>query len=97
MIQSAFNQIVMKPGQALLLKDISWQMFETLLDDLGETRAARLSYSKGMLEILTPQAEHEVSKEIIGDLVKVMLEELNLEFRALGSTTFKNEAIAQGI
>jgi Uma2 family endonuclease len=97
MIQLAFNQIVMKPGQALLLKDISWQMFETLLDDLGETRAARLSYSKGMLEIMAPLAVHEVGKEIIGDLVKIILEELDIEFWAVGSTTFKNEAMAQGI
>jgi hypothetical protein len=44
MIQLSFEQIVMKPGQALLLKDISWQMFETFLDELGETRAARLSF-----------------------------------------------------
>ncbi len=96
-MQLAFNQIVMKPGQALLLKDINWQMFETLLNDLGKTRAARLSYSKGMLEIMTPLAVHEDDKEIIGDLIKVMLEELDIEFRALGSTTFKSEAMAQGI
>jgi len=96
-MQLAFNQIVMKPGHALLLKDINWQMFETLLDDLGETRAARLSYSKGMLEIMAPLAIHEDSKKIIGNLIEIILEELNIEFRALGSTTFKNEKMAQGI
>ncbi|RKZ43728.1 MAG: Uma2 family endonuclease, partial [Gammaproteobacteria bacterium] len=76
-MQLAFNQIVMKPGHALLLKDINWQMFETLLDDLGETRAARLSYSKGMLEIMAPLAIHEDSKKIIGNLIEIILEELN--------------------
>ncbi len=72
-------------------------MLETILDELGETRAARLSYSKGMLSIMTPLPEHEDDKEIIGDLVKVLLEELDIEFRALGSTTFKNENMAQAI
>jgi len=96
-MQLAFNQIVMKPGQNLLLKDINWQMFETLLDELGDTRAARLSYSKGMLEIMAPMAVHEVGKKIIGNLVEIILEELDIEFWAVGSTTFKNEEMAQGI
>ena len=72
-------------------------MFEKLNDELGETRAARLSYSKGMLEILTPLAVHEVGKKIIGNLVEIILEELDIEFWAVGSTTFKNEAMAQSI
>jgi len=67
-MQLSFNQIVTKPGQNLLLKDINWQRFETLLDELGEKRAARLSYSKGNLEIMVPLAVHEVCKEIIGNL-----------------------------
>ena len=34
---------------------------------------------------------------MIGDFVKVLLEELDMEFRSLGSTTFKSEAMKQGI
>ncbi|MDM8567625.1 Uma2 family endonuclease [Candidatus Halobeggiatoa sp. HSG11] len=97
MIQLEFNQIVMKPGQVLLLRDINWQKFETILDDFGETRATRFSYSKGMLEIMAPLAVHETGKKIIGNMVEIILEELDIEFWALGSTTFKNEEMAQGI
>ncbi len=96
-MELTFDQIVIKPGQNLLLKNINWQMFETLLDELGETRAARLSYSKGMLEIMAPLAVHESGKEIIGNLVEIILEELDIEFWALGSTTFKNEKMDQGV
>lgn len=85
------------PGSNLLLKNVNWQMFEDLLTELGDKRAARLSYSMGMLEIMVPSLEHEDDKVIIGDLVKVILEELDLEFRALGSTTFKNQRMAQAI
>ena len=46
---------------------------------------------------MTPLPEHENDKEIIGDLVKALLEELDIEFRALGSTTFKNQAMTKGI
>jgi Uma2 family endonuclease len=96
-MQLTFNQIVIPPGRNLLLKDIDWSSLEKLLEELGETRAARISYSRGMLEVMVPLAEHEDGKEIIGDLVKIILEEMNIEFRALGSTTFKNEQMAQAI
>ena len=70
-------------------------MFETLLTELGESRASRLSYSKGTLEIMVPLMEHEVTKVLISDLVKILLEELDIEYWPLGSTTFKNQKIKE--
>lgn len=64
-MQLELNQLIVPPGHQLLLKNVSWQMFEKILEELGETRAARVSYSKGMLEIMTPLAEHEDDKVII--------------------------------
>jgi Uma2 family endonuclease len=96
-MQLELNQLIVPPGHQLLLKDVSWQMFEKILEELGETRAARVSYSTGMLEIMTPLPEHEADKVIIGDLVKALLEELNIDFWSLGSTTFKNEEMAQAV
>lgn len=92
-----FNQLVVQPGQQLLLKNVSWQMYENILEELGEKRAARINYSQGLLEIMTPSLEHEDDKEIIGDLVKALLEELDIEFRPLGSTTYKNKQMSAGV
>jgi Uma2 family endonuclease len=96
-MQLELNQLIIPPGHQLLLKNVSWQMFERILEELGETRAARVSYSKGMLEIMTPLPEHETDKVIIGDLVKALLEELDIEFLSLGSTTFKKQEMAQAV
>lgn len=96
-MQVALNQLIIPPGHQLLLKDVSWQMFENILEELGESRAARVSYSKGVLEIKTPLPEHEDDKVMIGDLVKALLEELDIEFRSLGSTTFKNQEMLQAV
>jgi Uma2 family endonuclease len=85
------------PGQRILLHDVSWQEFEAILDELGEHRAARIAYDDGNLEIMTPLPEHESGKEIISDLIKALLEELDTEFWCLGSTTFKNQLMSQGI
>ncbi len=91
------KRIQVPPGQRVLLKDVTWQELETIIEDLGEHRAARIAYDMGILEIMAPLPEHEDDKEIISDLVKALLEELDIEFRCLGSTTFKNQAMAQGI
>jgi len=91
------KRISVPPGQRVLLHDVSWQEFETILEDLGEHRAARIAYDNGTLEIMTPLPEHERSKENIGDLVKALLEELDIEFCPLGSTTFKNQEMTKGI
>jgi Uma2 family endonuclease len=91
------KRIHVPPGQRVLLRDVTWQELETILEDLGEHRVARIAYDRGILEIMAPLPEHEYDKEIISDLVKALLEELNTEFISLGSTTFKNQSMAQGI
>jgi Uma2 family endonuclease len=91
------RQLKIQPGQQLLLEDISWQQLESILAELGESRAARLSYSNGLLEIMVPLPEHEKAKEIIGDMVKILLEERQIAFEPLGSTTLKNECMTQAV
>ncbi|WP_315789335.1 Uma2 family endonuclease [Fischerella sp. JS2] len=91
------QQVIVKPGQQMLLKDISWQQLENILEELGEKRTARISYSNGWLEIMVPLPEHEKDKEIIGDLVKILLEELEINFEPLGATTLKNEIMKQAV
>lgn len=96
-MQLTLEQIIVQPGQQLLLKNISWQQFETILEELGESRAARLSYSNGLLEIMVPLPEHEKAKEIIGELVRILLDELQINFEPLGSTTFEKKQMAQAV
>ncbi|MHC5740975.1 MAG: Uma2 family endonuclease [Nostoc sp.] len=91
------QQIIVKPGQQMLLKDISWQQLENILEEMGERRAARISYSHGWLEIMVPLPEHEKDKELIGDLVKILLEILQIDFEPFGSTTLKNEQMRQAV
>ena len=96
-MQVALKKIIVYPGQQLLLKDLDWQEFEAILSELGENRASRLSYSNGVLEIMVPLPEHEKDKEIISYMVQFLLENLNIDFEPLGSTTFKNERMNQGV
>ncbi|OCQ92157.1 hypothetical protein BCD67_19615 [Oscillatoriales cyanobacterium USR001] len=96
-MQVQLKQIIVPPGQQLLMSDISWQMYEQLLEEYGKKRGTRINYSQGILEIMVPLPEHEVNKVIIGDFVKILLEEQNLEFWSLGSATFKSKTMKQGL
>lgn len=91
------RKLSVPPGHQLLLKDLSWQEFEGILEELGESRASRLSYSNGILEIMTPLMGHETAKVLIGDLVKILLDEMGIDYEPAGSTTFKNQQMDQGV
>ncbi|MBS3027780.1 MAG: Uma2 family endonuclease [Dolichospermum sp. DET50] len=91
------QQIIVNPGQQMLLKDISWQKLEKILEEMGERRAARISYSDGWLEIMVPLPEHEKDKEIFGELVRILLDKLEIDFEPFGSTTLKNERMRQAV
>ncbi len=88
------NQIKLEPGSQVTITNISWPDFESMLQELGEDRSARLSYSKGILEVMVPLTEHERPKELISDIVKLLLKISRRRYEPFGSTTFKQEGIA---
>ncbi|MGF1990771.1 MAG: Uma2 family endonuclease [Nostoc sp. ZfuVER08] len=91
------KQLIVPVGHQLLIKGISWPEYKNILAELGENRSSRISYSQGVLEIMAPLPEHEVGKKIIGNLVEILLEELDIEFWSLGSTTFDEEKMDAGV
>ncbi|MDF5719179.1 MAG: Uma2 family endonuclease [Rhizonema sp. PD37] len=97
MVQIEVRQIRVPPGQRVQLENISWMDFEAILAELGERRATRIAYSERILEIMAPLPEHETAKVFIGDFVKILLDEMSIEWISLGSTTFKQQLMAVGI
>ncbi|MBX9259118.1 Uma2 family endonuclease [Desmonostoc muscorum CCALA 125] len=97
MVTLQLKQIQVPPGERIILEDVNWQLFEAILDELGEHRGSRVAYSQGTLEIMAPLPEHERAKVIIGNLVIILLDELDLNWECLGSTTFKRKDISAGL
>jgi Uma2 family endonuclease len=91
------RQLDVPPGQRLLVHDVDWSEFEAILGELGDNRAARIAYSHGTLEIRIPLPKHEREKSILGDIVKILLEELEIDCECFGSTTFKRQEMSYGI
>jgi Uma2 family endonuclease len=97
MVTLQLRQLSVPPGHRVILHNVSWQEFEAILEELGDHRTTRLAYSHGTLEMRMPLPKHEKAKVIIGDLVKILLEELELDCETFGSTTFKRENMAFGV
>jgi Uma2 family endonuclease len=88
------SQITLAPGSFVTIPHISWLEFESILAELGEKRSARIAYSKETLEIMVPLPEHERPKDLISDIVKILLKSAGRRYEPFGSTTFKREGAA---
>jgi Uma2 family endonuclease len=91
------RQLKVPEGQTLEIQDVSWSELEEILQDLGEKRNTRIAYSEGTLSIVAPLPEHEVDKVCIGECVKVLLDELEIDYTSYGSTTFKKEQMKKAV
>ena len=83
--------------QRVILKNISWQTFETILTEMGEDRVSRLAYDHGTLEIMTPLLPHEHNNRLIHNLIVALAEELNLNLKSVGSLTCKRPDRMRGV
>ena len=86
--------IQLTPGSSITINNLTWQDFETILNELGTQRRVRLSYYQGNLQIMSPLAIHERPHRIIADIVKAILNAQGRDWEDFGSTTFKRPEIA---
>jgi len=81
----------------VVLNNISWQTYQSLIIDFERQPAMRLTYNLSTLEIRMPLAPHETFKKILGRLIETATEEFDLEIRSLGSLTCSREDLAKGL
>jgi Uma2 family endonuclease len=82
---------------SIILNNISWNTFERILLETGDTRNNRFTYNQGILEIMTPLMPHEHNNRLLQNLIIVLVEELNLNVKSTGSLTCKREDLARGV
>lgn len=82
--------------QRVVMRNVSWETYERLLEDHVSCSAPRFTYDQGVLEVMGPSPEHEWYNGLISDLVKLLSREMRIDILDLGSTTFKNDPKRQG-
>lgn len=78
------------------LPGVSWQFYEACLAEIGD-RPIRLSYHRGNLEMMSPSREHERCKRLLGRMIEVLTEELDVPMQSSGSTTWRREHLDSGL
>jgi Uma2 family endonuclease len=73
----------------VILHNVSWHTFESLLTDVGDRRKTLFHYLNGTLEIMSPLSLHEGSNRFIDDLIRAFSDELEIDLRKLGSLLMK--------
>jgi Uma2 family endonuclease len=71
--------------------NVSWSIYTTLVDGLGEDNHARLTYDGEMLEIVSPGSKHEIVANLVSDLIAVAILEWSVDLTNFGSTPFRSE------
>jgi Uma2 family endonuclease len=89
--------LIPSQSSGIVLKNISWKTYESLVNELAQQRGIRLTYDRGNLEIMTPSAPHGKSGELLGNFVEVLTDELNVDICSLGSLTCKRQDLARGL
>lgn len=79
-----------------LIQGLDWQGYETFLNILQD-RPIRIAYDRGDLELMSPSFIHERFGHLLGYMVEVITDELEIPRVAAGSTTFRREALERGI
>ncbi|NES94949.1 MAG: Uma2 family endonuclease [Desertifilum sp. SIO1I2] len=96
MAQTPFPVTLSDAGSHLVLHNITWEMYEQLLEVFAEYPQLRMTYNRGTLELMTPLAEHESYSWNLSRLIAILSEELGLEIRGLKSTTWRSQVQAVG-
>jgi len=81
----------------VLLRDISWQTYQSLLKDFEQQPGMRLTYDRGLLEITKPLPPHETYKKLLGRFIEAFTEAFAIEIRSLGSLMCDREDLARGL
>ncbi|MEL7511704.1 MAG: Uma2 family endonuclease [Cyanobacteria bacterium J06554_3] len=82
--------------QRVVFNGISWAQYQQILTALPPSRAARLVYACGTLEISMPLEDHEQASEMINIFIRVLVLEMGLKLKSMGSTTLDRQDLDRG-
>jgi Uma2 family endonuclease len=83
--------------QRFILHGVPWRTYERLLRAFAERPGVRLTYDRGILELMTLSHEHESYSYLLSRFVDVLTEELGLPVKGGRSTTFRRRKRRRGL
>ena len=88
--------VPIESDQRVLIRNMSWKLYEDLLEARGDAGAPRFAYDRGILEITSPSVEHEEINRTLAQIIELVALASRVDVRNLGSTTFDREDLDRG-
>ena len=85
-----------REDQRVLLRRVSWEAYERLLEDDPERVKPLLYYDRGALELVSSSARHEQISRTMASLVETLAFEMDLDLLGVGRATFAVEDLEAG-
>jgi len=82
--------------QRFVFYGADWQFYQDVLRQLGNRRVF-VTYDRGTLEIMSPSLKHEGVGRLLGLLIFILAEELDVAIRGARSTTLRREDMERGL
>ena len=96
-ITTYYEKVSELPEDAsVTFRDVSWDEYEELLEQVGEAPGLRISYDNGSLRVMTISAEHEKYSDFIKSLIAGIRLRLQIDILAFGSATMRKPKRSAG-
>jgi Uma2 family endonuclease len=84
-------------GAVVRFTDVSWRQYEDLLQDADEDSRFRISFDRGVLEVMTLSTEHERFVRFFERLVAIIALRLGMDIISAGSATMRSLRRQKGL
>ena len=96
-ITSCYEIVSQLPEDAsVTFRDVSWDEYEELLEQVGEAPGLRITYDNGSLHVMTISGEHEKYSDFIKSLIAGIRLRLQIDILAFGSATMRKPKRSAG-
>ena len=83
------------PETRTLVENVQWATYLALSSDRRGS-VPRITFDRGLMELMSPKKEHEVIKTLIGRLIAAYAEAKEIDLLSVASTTFRREDLERG-
>ena len=95
-VSNVISDVIKDGENRVALTGISWIAYQQILNALPQSRAARLTYDRGILEITNSSQTHEFSRCLIERFIRILVLEMGMKLKTMGSTTMDFENLQRG-
>ncbi len=82
--------------QRVVFRGLSWDDYLQIFKALPQRRNSRLTFDSGILEIAMPLEDHEFAIRLIELFIRVLVGEMGMKIKTMGSTTMNREGLQRG-